>query len=144
MKLLRSVTIISLFAVACSAVAYAQSLKIRQRMAAQEADIVEDVQRTNKVCGSNFSVKFDWTAAPQDQLEEYSAAGYCEAALSGVQSVCEDAAGKDAVKQKIKNMTCGFAGERAIALKNGTLDYKIHFKSVNDADFVTKYLQNNL
>jgi hypothetical protein len=52
--------------------------------------------------------------------------------------------GQDAVKQKIKSITCGFGPERSIALKDGAIDYKIRFRSGNDADYVFEFLQNNL
>ena len=110
----------------------------------QEAALARDVEQTNKKCGSGFTVKFDWTGIPTGALNEFSAAGYCDAALEGIRRVCEEALGKDAVKQKIKSMTCGFGSERAISLKDGSLDYTINFNSTNDADFVYAYLQNSL
>jgi len=110
----------------------------------QEAALARNVEQTNKKCGSGFTVKFDWTGIPTGALNEFSAAGYCDAALEGIRRVCEEALGKDAVKQKIKSMTCGFGGERAISLKDGSLDYTINFNSTNDADFVYAYLQNSL
>jgi hypothetical protein len=58
--------------------------------------------------------------------------------------VCGNAMGKDAVKEKIRSVTCGFGSERSITLKDGTIDYKIQFRSANDADYVFEYLQNNL
>jgi len=126
------------------AAAGAQSLQIRQRMAAQEADLVKDVDYTNSSCGTKLAVKFNWAGAPSDDLLKYSPESFCNAALEGIQRVCRDEAGKDAVKQKVKTVTCGFGGSRAITLKNGTVDYKINFSSSNDADFVFEYLQNNL
>ena len=110
----------------------------------QEAALAKIVERTNKKCGSGFSAKFDWTGIPAGALNEFSAAGYCEAALEGIQRVCEETLGKDAVKQKIKSMTCGFGSERAISLTDGSLAYTINFNSANDADFVYAYLQNSL
>jgi hypothetical protein len=110
----------------------------------QEAALAKIVERTNKKCGSGFSAKFDWTGIPAGALNEFSAAGYCEAALEGIQRVCEETLGKDAVKQKIKSMTCGFGSERAISLRDGSLAYTINFNSANDADFVYAYLQNSL
>ena len=110
----------------------------------QEAALARDLERTTGKCGSGFTVKFDWTGIPAGALKEFSPSGYCEAALEGIRRVCEDALGKDAVKQKIKSMTCGFGGERSISLKDGSLAYTINFNSANDADFVYAYLQNNL
>jgi hypothetical protein len=110
----------------------------------QEAALAKDVERTNKQCGSGFTVRFNWTGIPPGALNEFSAAGYCDAALDAIRRICEESLGKDAVKQKIKSMTCGFGGERAISLRNGSLEYTINFNSSNDADFVYAYLQNSL
>lgn len=131
-------------AVIGTAAAGAQSLQIRQRMASQEADLVKDAEYTNSSCGTKLAVKFNWAGAPSDDLLKYSSEGFCNAALEGIQRVCRDAAGKDAIKQKVKTVTCGFGASRTIALKNGAIDYKINFSSSNDADFVFEYLQNNL
>ena len=122
----------------------AQSLKEKQIQARQEAELAKDVEYTNKTCGSELAVRFDWSAVPAGALEKFSAEGYCDAALEGIRRVCTDALGKTAVKQRIKNMTCGFGRERAISLKDGSLDYIINFDSVNDADFVYAYLTSNL
>ena len=118
--------------------------KEKQIQPEQEAALTKSVERTTEKCGSGFAVKFDWTGVPAGALKQFSASGYCDAALEGIRRVCEDALGKDAVKQKIKSMTCGFGRERAILLKDGSLAYTINFNSANDADFVYAYLQNNL
>jgi len=124
--------------------AVAEAIKERQIQPEQEAALTKNVERTNKKCGSGFTAKFDWAGLPSGALKEFSAAGYCGAALDGIERVCEDALGKDAVKQKIKSMTCRFGGERSISLKDGSLGYTINFNSSNDADFVYGYLQSNL
>jgi hypothetical protein len=124
--------------------ASAQSLKVRQRMKDQETALIEYVDHTNKVCDSKISITFNWTGAPEADLDKYSPSGYCDGALGGVRRVCDDPVGKDAVKQKIKSFTCGFGAERSISLKDGAVDYKINFNSANDSDFVFEYLQNNL
>jgi hypothetical protein len=125
-------------------VAAVAATKEKQIQPEQEAELAKNVERTNKECGSGFTVKFDWTGVPASALKEFSAAGYCDAALEGIRRVCEDAPGKDAVKQKIQRMTCGFGRERSISLKDGSLAYTINFNSTNDADFAYAYLQNNL
>ena len=121
----------------------AQSLKIRQRMLSETADLVKDADYTNTVCGTALAAKFDWSGAPAEDLLKYSPESFCNAALEGIQRVCSDAIGKDAVRQKIKSVTCGFGTSRAILLKDGAIDCKINFNSTNDADFVFEYLQNN-
>jgi hypothetical protein len=123
---------------------HGQSLKVGQIRALQETLLAKDAADINKACSTNFSVKFDWAAVPNAELEHYSASGYCDSALSAVRSICNDIAGSGAVKQKIKHITCGFGAKRTIALKNGALDYQINFSSSNDYDFVIEYLRNNL
>ena len=130
----------------CATVAHSQSLKEKEYFAAQEKYLADKVTFTNKKCESNVAVKFDWSTPPTpEERKIYSAYGHCEAALEAMRRVCEQSkAGKDAVKQKIKSVTCGFGPQRSIALKSGAIDYKIKYKSSNDADFVFEYLQNNL
>src|SRR5262245_22112220 len=124
--------------------ATAAATREKQLQPEQEVALAKNVAQTSKKCGSAFTVKFDWTAVPPGALKEFSASGYCDAALEGIRRVCDDALGKDAVKQKIRSMTCGFGTERSIALKDGSLAYTINFNSTNDADFVYAYLTNNL
>ena len=122
----------------------AATTREKQIQPEQEAALAKNVEQTIEKCGSGLTVKFDWTGVPAGALKEFSASGYCDAALEGIRRVCEDALGKDAVKQKIKSMTCGFGGERTISLKDGSLAYTINFNATNNADFVYAYLQNNL
>jgi hypothetical protein len=124
--------------------ACAQSPKLRQRMASEETQLVKDAGHTNQVCGTAMKVTFDWAAVPESDLSKYSPQGYCNAALEGIQQVCGDPSGKDAVREKIKRVTCGFGASREIALKNGVLSYKINFRSSNDTAFVYEYLENEL
>jgi hypothetical protein len=144
MKAANGLQIIVALIVLGTAGADAQSLKLRQRMASEAADLVKDAAYTNQVCATSLAVKFDWSGAPDQDITGYSPESYCNAALQGIQQVCGDPIGKDAVKKKIKSVTCGFAAARAIELRDGALDYKINFHSVNDMDFVFEYLQNKL
>jgi hypothetical protein len=123
--------------------AYAQSLKLQQRMASAAAKLNEDASYTNKTCGMALTATFDWAGAPEDDLFKYSPGGYCNAALQGIERLCREPIGRDAVKQ-IKSVTCGFGASREITLKDGTLDYKINFSSSNDVDFVYEALVNKL
>jgi hypothetical protein len=122
----------------------AQSLKIRERMAAEETTLKESVVSTNKTCETSMTVQFDWKGAPEDKLIERSASSVCDEALAGIRHVCESPIGKEAVKQKIKSVTCGFGPARAITLKDGNVDFKIDFSAANDADYVYEFLQNTL
>jgi len=132
--------------VTCSTVVDAQSLKDKEYFASEEKYLAEEVSFTNQRCDINLVAKFDWSTPPKpEERTANSAHGYCKEVLEGVRRVCDSSqAGKDAVKEKIKNLTCGFGHQRSIALKNGGIDFKISFGSANNADFVFEYLQNNL
>ena len=128
-----------------AAAAQAQSTKTpEQRKASETAMLTGLANQTNRECGTSITVTFDWTGIQEADLSTYSANGWCDAALEGIRRVCGDVPGKDAVKEQIKSVTCGFGPDRAISLKDGTVDYKISFRSTNDADFVFESLQNAL
>jgi hypothetical protein len=128
-----------------SSIAFAQSLKDKEYFADQEKYLAEEVASTNERCGNSLTAKFDWVKPPApEQRKIYSAYGYCSAVLEAMRRVCESQAGKDAVKQKIKGLTCSFGQQRTVALRDGTIDYEVSFNSSNDADYVFEYLQNNL
>ena len=128
-----------------SSVALAQSLKDKEYFADQEKYLAGEVTFTNERCGNSLTAKFDWLKPPSpEDRKTYSAYGYCGAALEAVRRVCDSQAGKEAVKQKIKSLTCSFGPQRTVVLKDGTIDYEVNFNSSNDADYVFEYLQNNL
>ena len=128
-----------------SSIAFAQSLKDKEYFADQEKYLAGEVTTTNERCGNGLTAKFDWSKPPApEERKIYSAYGYCGAALEAMRRVCDSEAGKEAVKQKIKSLTCSFGPKRTVALKDGAVDYEVNFNSSNDADYVFEYLQNNL
>jgi len=122
----------------------AQSLKVRERMLDQEQELIHDAKSAQRECEANFPIGFDWTGAPEDKLASFSQEAYCDAALMALRRVCVDKLGKKAVQDKIKKVTCGFGAERSVSLKDGTLEYKMSYPSTDNADFVYKFLENNL
>src|SRR5262245_36162079 len=102
-----------LFAIACATTVHSQSLKERQYFAEQERELAKEVSLANERCETSVAVKIDWSAMPADRGGAVPYA-YCRAVLDGIRRVCEDPMGKDAVKQKIKTVTCGFGPERSI------------------------------
>jgi hypothetical protein len=132
--------------------AHSQSPDFRARMASEEAKLVKEAGWANQACGSALTAKFDWTGVKEaDFAAASSTAGesvarVCGVALSAVQKVCDDPSGKEAVKEKIKSLTCSFGKTREITLKNGKLSYKIemiNFQSVKYLE-VYEYLENEL
>jgi hypothetical protein len=144
MKAVYWIGTITALAMLSPAAASSEPMTLRERMASQEARLIRDADNTNKVCEASLEVKFDWEGVKEGDLLKYSAAGYCGAALDGIRQVCGDPAGKDAVKEKIKSVTCGFGASRDITFKDGAVSYKINFNSSNDKDFVYEALENAL
>ena len=89
-----------------------------------------------------LTAKFNWLKPPTpEDRKTYSAYGYGKVALEAMWRVCGSEAGKEAVKQKIKSLTCSFGPQRTVVLKDGTIDYEVNFNSSNDVDYVFEYLQ---
>ena len=124
--------------------AHAESQDIRERKAWEEKFLVVDAQSLNKTCASSITVRFDWSDVPEADLVTYGAENHCGRALDGIERVCVDAAGRNAVREQIATVICGFARQRSAMLKDRVLRYDIDFKSYNDGLTVLEYLQNNL
>jgi hypothetical protein len=145
MKTLAWIGTLAAAAALVAVAAQAQSPKSpEQRKASEAAQLAGLANGANRECGTSMTVTIDWSGVNEEDLSTYSASGWCGAALEGIQRVCSDAPGKDAVKEQIKSVTCGFGPDRSISLKDGVVDYKISFKSSNDADFVFEALENAL
>jgi hypothetical protein len=124
--------------------AHAAPENIRERKAREEKFLVVDARSLNKTCAANITVRFDWSDVPEADLVTYGAENHCGRALDGIGRVCVDAAGRNAVREQIATVICGFAPLRSALLKDRVLRYNIDFKSYNDALTVLEYLQNNL
>jgi hypothetical protein len=124
--------------------AHAEPENISDRKAWEEKFLVGDAQRLNKTCASSITVRFDWSDVPEADLVTYGASNHCGRALDGIGRVCVDAAGRNAVREQIATVICGFAPQRSALLKDRVLRHNIDFRSYNDALTVLEYLQNNL
>jgi Domain of unknown function (DUF4908) len=122
-----------------------QSLRIRQLEVHGEERLIGHADSTNKVCDTSLAARLDWSDVSTADIIMWDLEGYCNSgALGGIRRVCTDKVGKEAVKMRIKRVTCGFAAQRAVSLDDdGTLTYKTNFHSA-DVDFVLEYLQNHL
>ena len=128
-----------------SSIAFAQSLKDKEYFADQEKSLAGEVTTTNERCGNSLTAKFDWSKPPAPEDRKINSAyGYCSEALAAMRRVCDAQAGKEAVKQKVKSLTCSFGPKRTVALKDGTIDYEVNFNTSNNVDYVFEYLQGNL
>lgn len=144
MKLVRLIGLAALLTTVGAVGVYAESSDVEVREKKQEIELIDNAKQTTAECGVDIPIKFDWANVPADRILSSSAASYCDNMLYSVRRICGDAAGKAAVKEKVKSISCGFGPERSMSLKDGKLDYKIQFDSSNDADFAYEFLQNNL
>jgi len=121
----------AVLAIAGVAGAGAQSPKIRQMMQREERALVADIADTNRICEAKIAVGFDWSNAPQGELERAEAGTarrYCDEALKSLRSVCSIPSDGAAVRAQIRRVVCGFrrfATDPLISLNDGVLDFKI-------------------
>jgi hypothetical protein len=117
-----------------------EKMKVQERLAAA-------VKETNARCGSDIAGRLDWgDQLSKPDLEPAAISRRCDNAFTQIQRVCQDKAGKDAVRRQIASLTCGFAAKDSVALKDGAIDYRINLEtSLFDLkDLVFQFLQEHL
>jgi hypothetical protein len=97
----------------------------------EERALVADIADTNRICDAKIAVAFDWSDAPQGELERADAGTArrsCDEALKSLRSVCSIRSDGAAVRAQIRRVTCGFhrfATDPLISLNEGVLHFKI-------------------
>jgi hypothetical protein len=120
-------------------------LRIHWLKEKNQEKLAEHIREFNKFCDSDIAVAFDWNGLPtESEPLPGSPEMYCGSALEGIQPVCRSAAGRDAVKKKIRSVSCGFGPEPSISLQGNQLGYKMNLKSLGDSRMITKYLEKTL
>jgi hypothetical protein len=144
MKTLRLLATTALLVAACTATA--QSLEIRKRQAEQEGELSTLVALTNKKCGIDLKTTIDTASFNADEFLQKSVVSWCSAALTALENVCSDAAGKQAVAGAIKSLTCAGAPAVSVELTNGDLKYAFPFSSASNANemLIRTYLEKHL
>jgi hypothetical protein len=131
---------------AAASTASAQSLEIRKRQAEQEGELSTLVALTNKKCGIDLKTTIETATFNPDEFLQKSVVSWCSAALTALENVCSDAAGKQAVAGAIKTLTCSGAPAVSVELANGDLKYAFPFSSASNANELTirTYLEKHL
>jgi hypothetical protein len=125
-----------------------ERLRFRQERGRQEAFLAPELKELNKVCGARITAKIDWNSIHHDHYS--NAANYCTHALESVERLCADhsgqvdAAGKEAVTDQIKSVSCSHGQERVLGLRDGTLYFQSDFKASDDRSTIIEFLRNNL
>ena len=132
--------------VGASTTVTAQSLEIRKRQAEQEGELSTLVALTNKKCGIDLKTTIETASFNPDEFLQKSVVSWCSAALTALENVCSDAAGKQAVAGAIKSLTCSGAPAVSVELTNGDLKYAFPFSSASNANELTirTYLEKHL
>jgi hypothetical protein len=97
---------------------------------AQE-ELAARAARTAERCGKQLPVAVRWSSVSEAQLLEMSVSGYCESILSGLDHLCDDAAGKQFVAQHVSSVECTLDGGNTLALDAHKLLWAINFELVN-------------
>ena len=144
MKTLKLLSIALLLGTTCAATA--QSLEIRKRQAEQETELARLVALTNKTCGIDLKTTIETATYNPDEFLQKSVASWCSAALSALENVCSDAAGKQAVAGAVKTLTCSGAPATSVELTNGDLKYAFPFSSAANENerTIRSYLEKHL
>jgi len=145
MSIIKFVTTTALL-VAATETATAQSLEIRKRQAEQEGELATLVALTNNKCGIDLKTTIATASFNPDEFLQKSVVSWCSAALTALENVCSDAAGKQAVAGAVKSLTCSGAPAVSVELANGDLKYAFPFSSASNANELTirTYLEKHL
>lgn len=124
-----------------------------------EEQIAEPLKAANEKCGTKLAVKTDFQNFKPEDWSGTSYSSYCEAAISGVTSLCERPAYKKAILKKVTSVSCLFAGVKPadkkdtsingatqanISLEKGTLTYHMGKDHTNIEDNTKAVLEKAL
>ena len=126
----------------------AQTLKDKSGMDADRKEMAEAAKSMNQTCGTDIKVGVDYQSYLKGagSVDEYSHAPYqyCQNATDAVDLTCRhSSAGKEAITQKVKTITCSYGDAQALSLEGTTLHYTVGYHGGN-SDFVNKWLENHL
>ena len=138
-----ALVIIALVLMAASA--RAESLEARKLHAQQETDLATQLDLTNKRCGTALHAKIDWSTFDSEEVLKKSVVAWCQAGLDAIEDLCGDDMGKQAVKEKVKMLTCAGAAEPAAKLSaDGNLTFSFSLTPNQNKVLVRTYLEKHL
>jgi hypothetical protein len=130
--------------VALTGAVEAQPLKVQQQKVREEAGLAVEVVTLNKTCETQITATFNWETVPEDRTDR--ASNFCNHALDGIERVCVDSLGKEAVRKQITEIKCSYAEQRSMSLSDGIFEFKSDFDyNTRDTRFIIfEYLQGKL
>lgn len=127
--------------------AHAESLEEKKFWKRQRDYIDEQLKVAERACG--FKLAFEWsdreTLRTEVEKTKHSPNGVCHSIVDQVASLCREGADeKAAVKAKIATIHCGYAKERNLDLKGGTLTYMGNNTQSNFSEWAKPWLLKHL
>jgi hypothetical protein len=123
----------------------AQTLKQRKEIKLRQSSLQNEVNYTNKVCGTDIDADVYWSSYEQFMDSESAADLHsCDAVLSALESLCADKASQEVIKKKVDQVICTKGDSREVELKEGTLMFQVDGVTMDHFNFIREYLVNTL
>lgn len=134
-----------------SAAQAGESLEDKEKWARQDHYMADHIKGANDKCGiakgKEITNTFDKASFAKTDWSSHSPNGMCSSVWDDVASLCNGMeAAKKPVQDKIKGITCRYAGKGkfGLTLDKGMLTYNIDFEESNVDDKITAFLKKNL
>lgn len=105
------------------------------------------VQLVKEKCGYEISAKIEESFVTPFMKENANAASYCDEVRSQISSMCSDSVTRDAIKAKVKKISCVYSSnpsEVKLEISSDTLKFSFGTKASNISDKTKEFLENNL
>jgi hypothetical protein len=140
-------TVLTAAILVATATAHAESLEEKKFWKRQRDYIDEKLKVAERACG--FKPAFEWsgkeTLRAEVEKTKHSPNGVCQSIIDSVASICREGEDeKAAVKTKIGTIHCGYAKERTLDLKSGTLTYRGNNTQSNFSEWAKPWLLKHL
>ena len=123
----------------------AQSLKEQKAQQGEAASLASEVAYTNQKCRSNISATVDWQSFSADDYEGNAGpSGSCDAALGAIESLCTDEAGKEAVREEVRQVRCVKGKSRDVELRQGTLFFQMSDSAADNFRYIRDFLSDQI
>jgi hypothetical protein len=96
-----------------------------------EESLAEASASTAQHCGKAVPVVVVWPSVSDADLLEKSVSGYCGSALSALDHLCEDDAGKRFVHDQVASIECSLNGSNTLQRSGQKLSWAINFEITN-------------
>ncbi len=118
--------------VADGTVAELQAFNRDERQAHHDESLGDEMARRFATCEmQDVPVQIDWSTVTDEQLKQYSVSSFCGAVGRGAESVCRFAQGREAVKERVREVRCEIGDEMALRLDDGVLTWTADFEGTN-------------